>query len=441
MQVGSKYRLDMPDRIIRVARMLIPSLCMLLGAAAAADACSCGGPGPACAAATRAAAVFVGRVASVDRGRVEFEVERPVVGVATGRITIGNGPDNCGLGFRPGERYIVYARRDPSSGELFTGMCMRTRPLSDPHTRADLAHFDRLQKGAPADNVLNGVVIDATVDLANRNGSWRGIPGVVVTASPESGGLRRRTTTREDGTYEFTRIPSGRFRITAATPAGFEAHEPVLVVMAEPHRCAERDIFLQIDGRVRGQLLDEGGRPLRSVALRLADATAARIEAVSLPTLTTTTGEDGMFEFRHVGPGRYVVGVGLETFVRNGKLNRRRFYGGTGDAASATIVQVGKAERVALAPFKLTPLPAERTITVSVRAPTDEVAAATKLFLTGATREPLEHRGMPVTLRLPFGASYFIQALPPEGYRITQGDGRIERDDADRAIDFVVERR
>jgi hypothetical protein len=430
----------MPDRIIRVARMLIPSLCMLLGAAAAADACSCGGPGPACVAATRAAAVFVGRVASVDRARVEFEVEQPVVGVNPGQITIGNGPGNCGLGFRAGERYVVYAHRNPSSGELFTGMCTRTRPLSDPHTRADLAHFDRLQKGVRTDNVLNGVVIDATADLADRTGSWRGIPRVVVTASPESG-TPRRTTTREDGTYQFTGLTSGRFRITAATPVGYEAHEPFVVAMTETNQCVERDIPLRIDGRVRGQLLDEGGRPLRSVALHLADAGAAKNEASVLPTLTTTTNEAGAFEFRHVGPGRYVVGVGLQEGVRAGKISRRRFYGGTGDAASATIVDVGKAARVALAPFRLTPLPVERTITASVRAPTDDVAAATELFLIGATREPLEHGGMLVTLRLPFGASYFIQALPPEGYRITQGDGRIERDDADRAIDFVVERR
>lgn len=371
---------------------------------------------------------------------MEVEVERAVVGVRPGRISLGNGPGNCGLDFRQGEHYVVYAHRDPSSGELYTNMCTRTRPLSDPHTRADLAHFDRLQKGAPSGNVVTGVVFDATVDLAHRHPSWRPLAGVVVTASPVTGGPPRATRTRADGTYEFTGIPAGSLRITAAIPAEFEAHEPILALLREPNGCAEGDVRVRIDGRVRGQLLDERGRPIRGVDVQLADAATARSQPAYLPALTTTTGEDGIFEFRRVGPGRYVIGVELQRPVRAGKLDRRRFYGETRDPASATVLKLGKAQKIELAPFKLAPLPSDRSITVIVQAPAGEVAAATKLFLTGATRQPLEHRGAPVTLRLPFGAAYVIEAVPPDGHRIAQRAVRIERDDTDRTIEFRVER-
>lgn len=148
-----------------------------------------------------------------------------------------------------------------------------------------------------------------------------------------------------------------------------------------------------------------------------------------------------MFEFRHVGPGRYVIGVGLQEPVRAGKLDRRRFYSETRDLTSATVVELGKAQRLELAPFKLAPLPSDRTITVVVQAPAGDVAAATKLFLTGATREALQHGGDPVTLRLAFGAGYVIEAAPLQGYRIAQGAVRIDRDDTDRAIAFRVERK
>jgi hypothetical protein len=126
--------------------------------------------------------------------------------------------------------------------------------------------------------------------------------------------------------------------------------------------------------------------------------------------------------------------------MRAGKLDRRRFYGETRDPASATVVELSKAERLELAPFKLAPLPSDRSITVIVQAPAGDVAAATKLLLTGATREPVEHRGTPVTIRLPFGAAYLIEAAPPEGHRIARRAVRIERDDTDRTIEFRVER-
>jgi hypothetical protein len=427
----------MAGHTIRLARTLIPMVWVLLWSAADAQACSCAMPGPACSAVKGAGAVFVGRVTKFGGGSVEFEVERAVVGVRPGRITIGNGPGNCGLEFRPAERYVVYAHRMPSSGELTTNMCTRTRPLSDPRARVDLAHFDRLRSGGVG-TVVTGTVFDVTADLTRGNRFPRPLAGVVMTASPASGSPRT-TRTRADGTYEFTGIPAGSVRISAAVPAEFKPHEPMVAVIQEPDGCAEVDVGVRIDGRVRGQLLDERGRPLSGVALQLADAAAARSQSLYLETLTARTGSDGRFEFRDVGPGRYVIGAGLREPLRAGKLDRRRFYGETRDPATATVVELARAQRIELKPFKLAPVPRDRSFTVVVRAPSGDVAAATKLFLSAATREPIEHHGKPVTLRLAFGAAYTIEATPPAGHRIVQRVVRVERDDSDRTIEFHVE--
>lgn len=179
---------------------------------------------------------------------------------------------------------------------------------------------------------------------------------------------------------------------------------------------------------------------MRGVAVHLADTTIARTQGPPPPTLIATTDEHGLFEFRDLGPGRYVIGVGLREYVRPGKLDRRRFYRETRDPASATVIELDKAERLELAPFKLALLPADRTITIVVRAPDRDTAAATNVIVTGATRELVDHRGEPVTLQLPFGAAYLIEATPPEGYKIQERAVRIERDDMDRTIDFRVER-
>jgi hypothetical protein len=422
----------------RIAVVSAHCLCFFVITVATATACDCVSPATACAAVSRANAVFVGRVTGLTDG-VQFEVERAVAGAPLGSITVGNGPGNCGLSFTVGNRYVVYARRD-QSGRLFTGMCTRTRPLNDPHTRADIAYFDRLEHNM-AGSLLTGVVSNVTVDLSATQSIVRPLAGIPITVSAEAGGGPVRTTsTRSDGSYELTGLSPGRVRIAASLPAQFEPPQPIMAVIVGTGGCAEVDIRSRVDGTIRGLLLDEGGRPARGIGVQIADAAAARAAANPLPTMNVLTDEQGTFEFRYVNDGQYVVGVGLENAIRPGKLNRRRFYPNAVDVDTATVVTLGLAQHLALPAFRLAPLPSDRVITVVVHAPSADVARATGLFLTGAQREPIVHRGTPLALQLPFGAQFVIEATAPRGYKVTRPSMvRIDREDADRTIEFWVD--
>jgi hypothetical protein len=318
-------------------------------------------------------------------------------------------------------------------------MCTRTRPLSDPHTRADIAYFDRRDRNM-AGSLVTGVVSDVTVDLSATQSSLRPLAGIRITISDGSdGGPIGTTLTRSDGSFELTGLPPGRVRIAASLPSQFEPPQPVAAVVTEG--CAEADIAGRLDGRIRGQLLDEAGRPARGIGVQLADAAAARAGAVVLRTMNALTDEQGTFEFRHVNVGQYVVGVGLENPIRPGKLNRRRFYPNAVDVDTATVVTLGAAQQLQLPAFRLPPLPSDRVITVVVHAPTVDVAAATGLFLTGSRREPLAHLGGPLSLKLAFGAQFVIEATAPSGYRMIQPSiVRIDRDDTDRTVEFQIEK-
>jgi hypothetical protein len=419
----------------------VVSFCLWAGLAPDATACRCFG-GPVCIAASRSDAVFIGRVTRSSFSEVWFEVERAFMGVEPGTIGLANGPGNCNLQFTVGDRYFVYASRTRDSGVLTTGMCTRTRPLSDAHTRADIAWFTHRQRHKANPTLLTGVVSDVRIDLAAPIAvPHRPLAGIKIVALPVDGGPRRTATTRADGSYELIGIPAGRWSITANLPERFEPREPASVMIQADRGCAEADIGARIDGRISGQLLDERGEPLRRVGVHLADPIEARAVKSPLRTIDAVTDEDGRFEFRYVGPGRYVVGVNLQTPLRPGVLNRRRFYGDSLDPATATVVQVEAAERRQLPPFRLPPLPADRLITIVVHAPTSEVARETTLFLTSATREPIAQIGNPLTLRLPFGASYSIEAVPPTGSRIIQSTVRIASDDTDKTIEFTVEKK
>ena len=57
------------------------------------------------------------------------------------------------------------------------------------------------------------------------------------------------------------------------------------------------------------------------------------------------------------------------------------------------------------------------------------------------TREPVAQSGDTLRFRLPFGASYLIEAVPPAGYRIIQPWAvRIGSDDTDKTIEFRMEK-
>lgn len=416
------------------------TLCGWSSLASESLACSCAAPGAPCNGIARADAVFIGRVTGTSVG-VQFDVERPVKGVGTGPISLGNGPPSCALPFNIGERYVVYAYRDPSTGSLYTGMCTRTRPLADPHTDGDLAYFDIGQDSGAARHLLTGVVRNDTIRLDSQRVSVPELAGIPVTLRPVDGGPALTSSTRANGSYQIAGMTPGRFVLTATLDARFEKPEPVTVFVPAETRCAEADIRVYMDGRIRGQVVDERGQPARGVGVDLADAVIARTVTTPFSTVKAVTDERGYFEFRRLGPGRYVLGVDLSGGVRPGKLDRRRFYGETQDPGRATIIELGMAERHEISPFKLVPLPVERTITISLQAALDEVAADTKLFMTGASRELVQHRDGSVTIRLPFGAAYVLEAVAPDGYRVAGARFvRIDRDDTDRTVEFRVEK-
>src|SRR5215471_14248071 len=408
----------MTPAAVRVLTVGCLFLCSAALSEVKATACECISPPVACVAVQRADAVFVGRVTGFTDG-VQFDVERPVVGVQRGSITVGNGPGNCAFGFTVGGHYVVYPHQD-RDGRLVTGMCTRTRPLSDPHTRADIGYFDRRERNS-ASGLLTGVVSDVTIDLSSTRSSLRPLARIPITVLADGGSSpARTTTTRDDGSYELAGLPPGRVRVAASFPKKFEPLAPSTEVIVDVNGCAEADIAGRIDGRIRGQLLDGGGRPARGIAVQLADAAAARARAAPLPTMTELTDEEGTFEFRYVNVGRYIVGVELNGGIRPGKLNRRRFYPNSISIDLATVVTLGAGQHLQLPAFRLAPLPSDRVITVVVHAPSDEVASAAGLFLTGAQREPVAHGITPLPLTLPFGARYLIEVTAPVGYKTIQ---------------------
>ncbi len=115
---------------------------LVLFAPSIANACSCIPPEPPLEAKERAAAVFAGRVESIEQsdwlmqGGADPVIVRMTVsdvwkGPENQNVTIRTARDSaaCGYSFEEGKAYLVYAHE--SDNGLATGICERTALLSD----------------------------------------------------------------------------------------------------------------------------------------------------------------------------------------------------------------------------------------------------------------------------------------------------------------------
>ena len=112
-----------------------------------AQACSCAPPPAPKIALESSAAVFVGRVTSVEKGdlssKYQFSVSKQWKGVKGNATSIVTANDSvaCGINFDSDRDYLVYAFKN-DDGQLRANMCSRTKRVSDAAT--DLAEL-----GAP----------------------------------------------------------------------------------------------------------------------------------------------------------------------------------------------------------------------------------------------------------------------------------------------------
>jgi hypothetical protein len=399
-----------------------------------------------------------------------------LVGQPAAEITLGPDIDtvtsatpyissNCDLGFALKRRYLVYAYRDPETGYLSTSLCSRTTDMSDPRAAADIAYFDARAAGRPTEGWLSGVVEERHYDSSRgpdgRVREWitRPVRGIRITATSPAGEFRS-TVTNADGWYQFAGLVPGEWRVRADLPAPFAPHDGMVeapnfgplpeVVWFRDATCAQADIDARVNGTIVGQILDDEGRPGRNFVVQMRNA--AKLETDLSADEEVVADEQGRFEFRPLPAGRYVVGVDLGEPPRmTDSLDKRRYYPGVRQLATATVIRLGRGERVQLSPFQLPALPAERTVQIVLAAPNSDVADRTRVFLTGATKKLLTLVDGSIALRLTFGAAYRLFVEPPPGFtwqaRQSQDQSRrgheleIQRDDMDRTIEISIVRR
>jgi 5-hydroxyisourate hydrolase-like protein (transthyretin family) len=408
-------------------------LLLMLVAARDAEACSCMASGPPCQSYFEVQAVFAGTVRSITpigapptwgpSVRVEFEEAigfRGVDGETQSVVTSVADGASCGYGFKPGERYVVYAYRSKPGEPLRTGICSRTRPIAQ--AAEDLLFFKTLS-GTPGNARVFGSITHSEFNLATRDvRNYGPVPNVRLTL--RSAVATFQATTDAAGRYELHGVTPATYQLTVEAPPEFSAADlEKTLQLTDSRGCAEADFVLRFDGRVRGSIRTSTGGPAANVRVQLMP-----IEFVGtsdlIETIDATTDAAGRFEFSKVTPGRYVLGVDLfrviDLLPDPNVAFPATYHPGTPDAMRATIIEWKGGERHDLEPMTLPPARRAYQLTGLVTLEDGTPAAGVSVALGDANRKWLD-AALPVetdstgtfSFLVHEGLSYLVSAVYP----------------------------
>lgn len=231
--------------LVRVVVVAAGVLLLMPGMVAA---CDCASSGPPCKAFGATPNVFSGRVAKISTIQVKMqsgdtyrqllvllEIERNFRGQdgkSIAEVVTGDGGGDCGFRFEEGKRYLVYAYPHPATGKLYTGICQRTRLLSE--AAEDLEYLAR------KDDPAHGAGIEGSVEELSRDkhnitevkGMLAGVPLEIV-----GNGGHWKAVTGADGKFRLWGLKPGRYRITAMWGKKFVAESQT--VKLDAGSCAD----------------------------------------------------------------------------------------------------------------------------------------------------------------------------------------------------------
>jgi hypothetical protein len=290
--------------------------------------------------------------AAVQVTRYHFHVDERFAGPDSPDIDVFSGGDDgdCGYNFKKGDQYIVYTQQE-TEGRLFVTICNGTRRASDgrallPQLRA-MRNHDRVASVFGLLHRADPPLLAPTDDPDD--------PLPKIKLKLRSKDDRFATSTGPDGVYSFYDVHAGEYQYTADLPARFEFTQKTLKGGLPPFRiptgaCFEYNVSALPTGRIRGGVLGPDGKPLQLASVEL--YRADRYED-SKPGLWGFQGDNGKFEFDHIGPGEYILVFNRMNRQDPNSPFPRSFYPGVPDQSEAKFIRMKDGEQLLNANIKL----------------------------------------------------------------------------------------
>jgi hypothetical protein len=329
------------------------SLAAALAAPRPADACSCMDAGPACQAFWKTDAVFDATVESIDdavhadrapdgvplaaQRRVTLKVRQAWKGVTPGPLDVftTESGTSCGYDFKPGRRYLVFAFRNARDGRWMVSLCSATREYDGSGDEA--AFLASLAEPARGGRIFGTVKAYERQFDQEHSSRERNIE-VRITLS---GAGKEWTAISRGGTYEFTALPSGPYRLEMAPVDGYVTNYSSRSIELPTDRACARETFsVAPSGRLTGRVVEHDGRPASRVTIEVTAPGAQPHPMYGISSASTTTEADGRFEVGGLPPGEYMLGVNLDDLPSDYRPYPRTLY--PSDGTDGRVFTIGR---------------------------------------------------------------------------------------------------
>jgi hypothetical protein len=279
--------------------------------------------------------VFTGTVIDIaEPSRTKRVVRMQIGEVLTGvdpaqkeiEILTGMGGGDCGYSFHPGVDYVIYAYKN-SEGHLETGICSRTRPLTQ--AAEDIAYLRAIPQ-LPATAEIRVSIADNSTWEAGRRPMQR-----VRTTISGPDGLREALTDRA-GRATLAGLTPGEYTVQWASDGYTSGNRKVQI---HAKGCAEVPVTMLLDRRILGRVLTRAGLPAAKVMIEMVPAHPGPDDSPIAQNYATSD-LDGHYEFEYLRTGDFYLGVNLDHPPSPENPYARWFFPGTEEPAGATIVHL-----------------------------------------------------------------------------------------------------
>lgn len=344
-----------------------------------ATACSCLGTTSPCGEYQAAAAVFIGYVTEVKiaegfdttkiiypPGTAYLKVEQAFKEMKETDVVfpLGTGGD-CIPVFKKGERWLIYASRDKKTNQLFPMGCSRNSTIERAHN--DLLYLRALPEIATKTRVA-GTLIHYDNEPGKGFHFVKNLSDIKITITSQQGDSHV-VYTNGDGVYELVGLPVGRYKIHADIPDNLKAasySKNDQEVTVSEGSCAGIDILAQSSNNITGKVFDEQGKIVPDICVNLVQADKANSQIDRKDVLWDYTNKDGLYEFKELSPGRYLLGVNLEKGPSGDAPFPKMYYPSVSDPFQATVIQVNEGTKLSNIDIHLPPRLVTKVIEVEV---------------------------------------------------------------------------